>query len=197
MTLRNVRIYGDPVLRLKAERIEGVDDELRRLVADMAETMYLAEGIGLAAPQVGVSRRVIVVDVDQVEGGKNSRSERRRVNPAKRRLQVFLNPEIVESSVEDCPYTEGCLSLPGLEGEVYRPARVKLRYQDAEGRPNLVELDGLPARVLQHELDHLDGVLFVDRMVPDDRRKLAGALSRLREIAARHPEGVHADKSKR
>lgn len=197
MTLRNIRIYGDPLLRLKAERIESVDEEVCRLVADMAETMYVAEGIGLAAPQVGVSRRVIVVDVDQVDGGKDGRSGRRKVNPGKRRLQVFLNPEIVESSIEDCPYNEGCLSLPGLEGEVYRPTRVKVRYQDARGHPSLVELEGLLARVIQHELDHLDGTLFVDRMAPEERRKLAGPLSRLREIAARHPEGVHADKSKR
>jgi len=190
MSLRKIRIYGDPVLRKEAEPIAEITDSIRRLVADMGETMYAARGIGLAANQVGELKRVIVIDVAQVEPEGKQTGGRRKTNSAKRDLQCFINPEIVESGAEDSVIKEGCLSLPGLEGEVYRPLKITLRHQDLEGNAKEVPVEGLLARVLQHEIDHLNGVMFVDRMDQEKRRTLAGALSKLRKLAEENPEGI-------
>jgi peptide deformylase len=129
------------------------------LVEDMRETMYFAEGIGLAAPQIGVSQRVCVLDLateDDPEGGR----------------WVFVNPVIVESSDEEDKSTEGCLSIPEMEEVVTRPARVTVRGFDEDGQTIEVEADGLLARALQHEIDHLDGILFIDRLTTYKRRAL-------------------------
>jgi peptide deformylase len=141
----------------------------------MGETMYSAHGIGLAAPQVGESIRLFVADTQY------SRDEDGAV--ANRHLKVFINPEITWESVEDEPYTEGCLSIPGLEGDVYRPISVKMRYLDEKGVQHERLLEGLEARCAQHELDHLDGVMFIDRMPPLRRRLLAGKLNNLKKNA--------------
>ncbi len=194
MTVMNIHIYGDSVLRAKAEPIEQVTEDIRRLVADMAETMYSAGGIGLAANQVGVLQRLVVIDVDQVESESDRPQGRRKVNPAKRKLIPFLNPEIVGNGAEDGPLKEGCLSIPGLEGEVYRPLRVKVRFEDLNGAVQELEAEGLLARVLQHEIDHLNGVLFIDRMAQENRRTLAGELSKLRKLAEQNPQGIPAAK---
>ncbi len=159
MAVRRILLLGEEALRDPGVEVEAFDDELSVLVEDMLETMYFAEGIGLAAPQIGVSRRVCVLDLhdeDNPEGGR----------------WVLVNPVIVESSDEEDKSTEGCLSIPEMEEVVARPARVTVRGFDAEGETVEVEADGLLARALQHEIDHLDGILFIDRLSAFKRRAL-------------------------
>ncbi len=145
MALLNILHYPDPRLRRKATPVATVTDTIRRLVADMAETMYAAPGIGLAAVQVNEPVRVVVIDISE------ARSE----------LRVFINPEILEKDGEQV-MEEGCLSVPGVYDEVTRAAHVKVRALDAEGKPFELEATGLFATCIQHEIDHLDGKVFVD-----------------------------------
>ncbi len=152
-------LLGEKVLRVPGVEVEAFDDELRALVDDMLETMYYSEGIGLAAPQIGVSLRVCVLDLrdeDDPEGGR----------------WVFVNPVVAESSDEKEKAPEGCLSIPEMEDVVTRAARVTVRGFDAEGEAIVVVAVGLLARALQHEIDHLDGVLFIDRLSAFKRRAL-------------------------
>jgi peptide deformylase len=159
MAVRRIVLLGEEILREPGVEVEAFDDELRALVEDMLGTMYYAEGIGLAAPQIGVSLRVCVLDLreeDDPEGGR----------------WVFVNPVIVESSDEIDKAPEGCLSIPEMEDVVTRSARVTVRGFDVEGEPIEVAAEGLLARALQHEIDHLDGVLFIDRLSAFKRRAL-------------------------
>lgn len=174
MAIRSIRIYGDPVLREKAQPVTEVTPETLALAADMLETMYAAKGIGLAAPQVGEGVRVFVLDVDWVEheGGP----EQHKPNP-----RVFIDPEITWESTEDGKMSEGCLSLPGIEGDVFRPQEVKVAYTDRKGARRERKLTGLEARCAQHEIDHLNGVLFVDRMPFVRRQMLVGKLNALKK----------------
>ncbi|MBB4230478.1 peptide deformylase [Rhizobium mongolense] len=148
MTIKPLIILPDPVLRQVSKPIERVDADLKRLADDMLETMYDAPGIGLAAIQVGVPRRILVIDVSR-EGEE-------------KQPQVFINPKIVRSSDERSVYEEGCLSIPDYYAEVERPATVSVEYLDRDGKEQTVEADGLLATCLQHEIDHLNGVLFID-----------------------------------
>ena len=152
MALLDIEILGAKILREEAAPVEAVDDELRRLARDMFDTMYHAEGIGLAGPQVGVSRRILVVDVTN--------------DDESRHVHALVNPVIVEAGREQDRATEGCLSIPGLEEKVTRPVRVTVDALSLDGDPVRIEADGLFARALQHEVDHLDGVLFIDRLSP-------------------------------
>ncbi|MFN8927830.1 MAG: peptide deformylase [Rhodospirillales bacterium] len=145
-----ILIAPDPRLRGKAKSVTTVDARVRRLMDDMLDTMYAAPGIGLAAPQVGVMERIVVVDVS----GKNEPSAPMRL----------VNPAIVWRSEETEAGEEGCLSIPEHYADVTRPARVRVTYQDEKGMAREIEADGLLARCLQHEIDHLDGVLFVDHL---------------------------------
>ena len=147
--LRPILIYPDPLLLRKAPSVSRVDDKVRELIRDLFETMRAASGVGLAATQIGVGKRVIVVDVSHLEP---------EIAPL-----ALVNPEIVESggSVEG---TEGCLSIPGVEGVVPRSETVLVKAQDEQGRPVQIPARGLLARALQHEIDHLDGILFIDRI---------------------------------
>lgn len=150
MAVLDIEIMGARVLREKASPVGAVTDETRLLIRDMFDTMYDAEGIGLAAPQVGVSQRILVVDVaDEDE---------------ERHVHALINPVVVEASRETGKETEGCLSMPGLEETVTRPLEVAVEALSPEGEPVRIEADGLLARALQHEVDHLDGVLFIDRL---------------------------------
>ena len=151
-----VRILGDPVLRAKAEPVGEISEATRQLIRDMFETMYAEEGVGLAAPQVGVSERIIVVD------------------PHNDEIAAFalINPEIVESSKDTEKGEEGCLSIPGLRDLVERSVRVTVRGTTPEGEQRQLDLSGLPARIIQHEVDHLDGILFFDRLSPLKRKLL-------------------------
>ena len=149
MAILAIRIYPDPVLRVKCRPVTEIDARVKKLAADMVETMHAAPGVGLAAPQVGVDLRLAVVDVTIGE------------DPSQ--LTVLINPEVVERSGLESD-VEGCLSLPGITDKVDRPAFVKVRAQDLTGEPFEVVAEGFHARALCHEIDHLDGVLFVDRL---------------------------------
>lgn len=168
MAIRDIVYLGDPVLRTPAEPVEAFDDELRALVDEMFETMYHAEGVGLAAPQIGLSKRLFVVDVRDEEAPLEGRF-------------ALVNPEIVAVSRETEKAGEGCLSIPGLEELVERPERVTIRGFDPDGNAFEVEADGLLARALQHENDHLDGVLFLDRVSALKRRMLLKKWRKLQE----------------
>ena len=146
---RNILVYPDPFLARKAVPVAAVDDRILTLIRDMFETMYAAEGVGLAAPQVGVGKRVIVLDVSPVD---------ENVPP-----MAIVNPEIVERK-GSVVGEEGCLSVPGVQGEVCRAETVVVRGLDGEGKPSQVQAGGILSRALQHEIDHLDGVLFIDRI---------------------------------
>lgn len=150
MAIRPILHYPDKRLRNPGQPVERFDADLKQLVDDMAETMYAAPGVGLAAPQIGVSQRVFIIDV---AAGEDAPSE----------LRVFINPEIVERVGEVC-YEEGCLSFPGIHEEIDRAERVRVRAQDIEGKTFELEADGLLAIAVQHENDHLDGKLMVDRL---------------------------------
>jgi len=149
MALLPILIAPDPRLKRKAAPVEQVDESIRRLMDDMLETMYDAPGIGLAAPQVGVSKRVLVVDVTVDE-------------TAPKHPICMANPEIIWASDDKRTYEEGCLSVPKNYANVIRPDRVKVRYLDRDGQSQELEADGLLATALQHEIDHLDGTLFID-----------------------------------
>lgn len=168
-TLKIIK-YGHPVLREKARDVKKLGSRERDLIAAMAETMYEARGIGLAAPQVGICERLFVVDVDQDD----------EIGPSSRRLRVFINPEIIWESEEDEPFKEGCLSIPGVEAEVYRPSRIKVVARDENFEPFELEAGELLARVIQHEFDHLEGILFVDRVAASRRAALAGQLNKIK-----------------
>jgi len=146
-----IRVFGDPVLRQRAVEIEEIDAKIVRLSEEMVETMYAAPGVGLAAPQVGIERRIFVYDV-----GEGART--------------VINPEIIESSGE-WDYEEGCLSVPDLHWTIVRPKQVHLVGYDLQGNELSVEADEYLARVLQHELDHLDGILLLERLEKDQRKQ--------------------------
>lgn len=147
MALRQIRNYKtDDVLRKKAKKVEKIDERLQMLIDDMIDTMYHADGVGLAAPQVGILKRVIVIDVG--EG-----------------VHALINPEFVSQSGEEID-VEGCLSIPGIRGKVNRPANVVVKALDRNGKEIQLEASGLLARALCHEIDHLDGVLFIDKIIP-------------------------------
>ncbi|SFK05489.1 peptide deformylase [Mesorhizobium albiziae] len=150
MSIKPLIILPDPILRQVSKPVERVDDQLRKFAGDMLDTMYDAPGIGLAAIQVGEPLRMLVIDLAK-EGEE----------PAP---HVFINPEILESSDERSVYEEGCLSIPDYYAEVERPASVRVRYLDRDGKAQEIAADGLMATCLQHEIDHLNGVLFIDHI---------------------------------
>jgi len=150
MTIKPLIILPDPLLRQVSAPIERVDGELEQFIDDMLETMYDAPGIGLAAIQVGVPRRLLVIDLSKEEEG--------------RQPLVFINPEVLKSSDERSVYEEGCLSIPDYYAEVERPASITVKSIGRDGKEQLTEADGLLATCLQHEIDHLNGVLFIDHI---------------------------------
>ncbi len=150
MTIKPLVLLPDPVLRQKSDPVERVDDEVRALADDLLETMYDAPGIGLAAIQTGIPRRLLVIDCSKEDEDKAP--------------MVFINPAIVESSDERSVYEEGCLSIPDYYAEVERPAEVTVDYVDRDGKAQQITAEGLLATCLQHEIDHLNGVLFIDHI---------------------------------
>jgi peptide deformylase len=152
MAVLEIRQYPDPVLKGKCRPVEGITPELRDLIEDMFETMYAAPGVGLAAPQVGVPLRLCVMDVGEEQGGGG--------------VFVLINPEIIELGGEEVEAEEGCLSVKDRYANVTRYSHAKVRAMDRDGNEVVIEGGGLLGRALQHELDHLDGVLFLDRMSP-------------------------------
>ena len=172
MAIRPIIEVPDPLLRQISTPVETVDDDIRALIADMFETMYDAPGIGLAAIQVGVPKRILVIDLQEPEeeGG-----------PAVKDPRVFINPEILEESDQDVPYTEGCLSVPDQYAEVDRPDRIRARWLDEKGESREEEIDGLLATCLQHEMDHLEGVLFIDHLSRLKREMILKKLTKQRK----------------
>ncbi len=150
MSIRPILTAPDPRLKVVSEPVTAVDDEIRRLIDDMIDSMYEADGIGLAAVQIGVPKRVLVIDLDQKDGKRNP--------------HAFINPEITWMSDELVVFEEGCLSVPEIWDDVQRPAQIKATYLDRNGKAQTLEADGLLATCLQHEMDHLEGILFLDHL---------------------------------
>jgi peptide deformylase len=170
MAVLSVRKYGDPVLRRRAKAVEAVTPDIKRMIADMVDTMYDEVGLGLAAPQVGISLRLMVV------GDEDGREPR-----------ALINPVIAEQGGEIVA-EEGCLSIPGVFAPVKRAEWVRLEAQDEQGRPVSISARGLRARVFQHEMDHLDGVLFIDRLDPVTRDRIK---RRIRKDGLAEEAGAH------
>jgi len=148
MTIRRILTEPDPILRQKSQPVEKVDDVIRKLMDDMLETMYSVPGIGLAAIQVGVPKRIIVLDVSK--------------DPEKKESMYFVNPEIISTSKNNVTYEEGCLSVPGQFAEIDRPDSCLIKYLDYNGNSKELKTEGLLATCIQHEIDHLEGILFID-----------------------------------
>ena len=174
MTVLAILEVPDPGLRAGAAPVDTVDDGVRATLTDMFETMYAARGIGLAATQVGIERRIFVMDLQEPdeEGGE----------PVRRPL-AFINPQILSVSEETSVYNEGCLSIPEQYAEVERPARCRVTWLDGEGASHEQDMDGLMATCVQHEIDHLDGVLFTDHISKLKRDMLMKKLAKLRKAA--------------
>ena len=147
MAIRQIRYFGDPILRKVSRDIEKIDERLKILLEDMMDTMYKHDGVGLAAPQVGILRRVIIIDIG--DG-----------------ILKLINPEIIEEEGENIDI-EGCLSVPNRMGKVKRPERVKVKYLNETGHESIIEGTGLLAKALSHEIDHLNGILFIDKMIEE------------------------------
>ena len=162
----------DARLRALSAPVDTVDDDIRRLIADMTDTMYAAKGIGLAAIQVGVAKRVVVIDLQEAEDdeGKPIRDPR-----------AYVNPEVIETSDEESVYNEGCLSIPEQYAEVARPARCRVRWLDGDGAAREEDLEGLLATCMQHEIDHCDGILFIDHVSRLKRDMLLKKLAKARK----------------
>lgn len=161
-------IYGSPVLRKVAQEIDKDYPNLNEFIADMWETMYYSDGLGLAAPQVGKSVRMFVIDGSPLEEDEPN---------LKNFKKVFINPKIVEYSEDEIPYNEGCLSIPQLREDVVRPAKVRLQYNDENFNFYDEWFNGMAARVIQHEYDHLQGIMFTDKVSPLKKRLLKGKLA--------------------
>lgn len=180
MVLR-VTQYGEPVLKEKGAPVTEFNDELRKLADDMVETMHVAEGIGLAAQQVGVAIQLFVMELPVYEDEPAPEYQYDGKHPPLELIMplAVVNP-VLELAGEEAGYEEGCLSFPGIRGNVDRPTRLRMRFQDIQGNPHEIVCDGLFARVIQHEYDHLQGVLFIDRMHPKVLRPLESKIRRLR-----------------
>ena len=152
MAIREILLLGDPVLRQRAQPIVAIDDEVRALAQDLQDTLAKADGVGLAGPQIGVGRRILIVAPPPVNDADPPPPPR-----------FYLNPEVIESFGSPAAAEEGCLSIPGIFEVVKRPARVRIRALDLEGRELDEVVEGIQARILQHEIDHLDGILFIDQ----------------------------------
>jgi len=161
-------LFGDPVLKRKAQSIEEGAIDLDQLIEDMFETMDAANGVGLAAPQIGMSIRLFVVDTEPIV-----EDDEEGVRTA------FINPEIVEETGEEWKFEEGCLSIPGVREEVERPETVRIKYQDQDWNWKEIEVDGMLARVIQHEYDHIEGILFTDHISPLKRKLLKKRLENI------------------
>jgi peptide deformylase len=188
MALLEVLKYPDTALKTQADEVSEVDDEVRQLLTDMAETMYAAPGVGLAATQVGRAVRAVVLDVpppeeeaeQAEEGGEAEAPEEAEAEGPRSRLLCLVNPEIVQAEGE-VTWEEGCLSVPGVYEDVKRKAKVVVEALDADGQPLTIEAEGLLAVALQHEIDHLDGVLFIDRLPPVKRRLVKRKIEKMIE----------------
>lgn len=179
MSVLDILTIPDPLLKKESQPIERVDDDLRKLLDDMLETMYDAPGIGLAAPQIGILRRVVTVDVT-----KPIKNEEGEIIDEPKNPIFMVNPEIVWSSEEPSLYEEGCLSIPEYYAEVERPAEVVVKFLDRDGKEQELKADGLLATCIQHEVDHLDGVLFIDYLSRLKRDRVIKKFAKLKKAKA-------------
>ncbi|PZT90259.1 MAG: peptide deformylase [Citromicrobium sp.] len=188
MAIREILEVPDPRLKVVSEPVTQFDDELNTLVSDMFETMYDAPGIGLAAVQVGVPKRVLVIDLQPEDEDAepvpcNHDGHEHTHQPTRKEPRVFINPEILDPADELATYQEGCLSVPDIFADVDRPATCRVRYQDLEGETHEEDMEGLMATCIQHEMDHLEGVLFIDHLSRLKRNMALKKLRKLREAA--------------
>ena len=171
MTIRKILTEPDQFLRQKSKKVEQVNDEIRTLMDDMLETMYNAPGIGLAAIQVGEPKRVIVIDLSREDEKKNP--------------LYFINPEIIINSDNNAAYEEGCLSVPGQFAEISRPDKCKVKYLDYNGNEQILDAEGLLATCIQHEMDHLEGILFIDYLSKLKKNMIVKKLSKQKKSLER------------
>lgn len=164
--------YGQPVLRKVADPVETITEDIKKLIADMWETMYDAHGVGLAAPQVGHSKRLFIVDTKQLEKPEKD---------LKGVKKVFINAQMLDEDGDPWAYEEGCLSIPEIRAEIERLPSIRIRYQDEEGKEYEESYAGVNARVIQHEYDHIEGILFLDRMKPLKRKMLNRRLEKIKK----------------
>lgn len=188
MAILEILEVPDPRLKQVSVPVEKFDDELKTLVEDMFETMYDAPGIGLAAIQVGVPLRVLVIDLQPEDPDAepvpcDHDGHHHHHTPTKREPRVFINPEILDPSEEHTLYQEGCLSVPEIYADVERPSTIRARWQDLDGKAHEEAMDGLMATCLQHEMDHLEGVLFIDHLSRLKRQMALRKLEKLRKMA--------------
>ena len=189
MAIREILEVPDPRLKQVSKPVETFDDELKTLVADMFETMYDAPGIGLAAIQVGVPLRVLVIDLQPEDPDAepevcHSHGDHHHTHqPIRREPHVFINPEILDPSDDYIVYQEGCLSVPEIYADVERPSHIRARWQDLDGTVHEEAMEGLMAICLQHEMDHLEGVLFIDHLSRFKRQMVLKKLEKLRKAA--------------
>ena len=185
MAVHPIRLYGDPILRLKTIQIDSVSEELHDLIRDMIETMQHAEGIGLAAPQVGRSERLFVVDISPIMEEVIELQDQ----PVPSQPMIFINPEILWESEDEVEYDEGCLSIPEIKEMVFRSASLKIQFQDLALQQQVAMFEGILARVIQHEYDHLNGVLFLDHISSFRRNLLKRKLRQIRagNVQATYP----------
>lgn len=176
MAVLPINIYGDEILRQKAKKITKIDDNILKFIEDMFETMKQSDGIGLAATQVGKRLQILVADISEVEGFEHTQP------------MVVLNPKIILTDGES-EMEEGCLSLPGLRVNVKRPEKIRLKYNDLEMKEHIEDFEGLQARVLQHEIDHLNGKLIIDYLSKTEKEKIKPLLERMikREFEVHYP----------
>ncbi|MEO0031967.1 MAG: hypothetical protein RIS94_1725 [Pseudomonadota bacterium] len=188
MAILEILEVPDQRLKQVSLPVEKFDAELKTLVADMFETMYDAPGIGLAAIQVGVPLRVLVIDLQPDDEDAEPVAcahdgHHHHHQPTKKEPRVFINPEILDPSEEHTIYQEGCLSVPEIYAEVERPSRIRARWQDLDGKTHEEDMDGLMATCLQHEMDHLEGILFIDHLSRLKRQMVLKKLDKLRKVA--------------
>jgi len=188
MAIREIIEAPDPLLKQISAPVTTFDDELKTLVADMFETMYDAPGIGLAAIQVGVPQRVLVIDLqpedpDAEPEACNHDGHHHHHQPTKKEPRVFINPELIDPSEELTVYQEGCLSVPEIYADVERPSAVRVRWQDLDGKTHEEAMEGLMAICIQHEMDHLEGILFIDHLSRLKRNMALKKLEKLRKAA--------------
>lgn len=184
--VRELVWYGEDILKEVSEKVTVIDDEIKTLIVDMFETMYKENGAGLAAVQVGVLKRVIVISVPAYEESDDEFENDRKNRSSKNNEYVniaLINPEIVYESEEKKTCDEGCLSFPGLRDVVERAYQVNVKYLNTEGVEETLEAKGFMARALQHEIDHINGITFIDRLYPHQKKKLKRELKEIREMS--------------
>ena len=197
-----IRLYGDPVLRQKVVNIEENSSEIKQLIEDMFETMYKAHGVGLAAPQIGKAIRLFVVDASPMERDdedETEESEEMEVSLVPSFKKVFINAEILEESYEECKFEEGCLSIPGIREQVQRPEEIVIRYLDENFEGHTDTYDGIRARIIQHEYDHIEGVMFTDKISAFKKSLIKGKLKTISkgDTEAKYPVRPFVSKTKK